>query len=99
MKKNVNKRDLFASQSVLDSLGMNSQVNIVDDSANGFRDWGKHFDIFHEKMVSGTAADNHAFLVKSNRPTTMMIFQCMGPDEELNPDGRDFVKKGTDGPK
>ena len=29
----------------------------------------------------------------------MMIRQHVGADEELDPDDRDFVKKGTDGPK
>jgi hypothetical protein len=50
-------------------------------------------------MVSGTVADNHVFLVKSERPTTMMISQYMGADEDLNPDDREFMKKGTDSAK
>ena len=98
MKKDFHKRDLFAHDDVLTRLGSNDRVSIVDFPPEEFRDWGKHFDQHYKKMVSGTVAENHVFCVFNNKPTTMMISQCMGADEELNPKERDFLKKGTNGP-
>ena len=97
MKMNFHKRDLFTYEDVLETLGMTDQVNIIDFPAEEFRDWGRYFDKFYSKMVPGTVADNHVFLVKRDQPTTMVIQQYMGSDEELNPKDRDFMKKGTDG--